>query len=359
MGLTSPALPVVLAIAAAALLGAMLWWWPKLAGRGVRLLLLRIGAVCALQLSVVGLIFVVVNRSAVFYSSWSDLLGTDHGGGAITAGHYSSAHLAAPVTVTASRAIVIPGRRKARGGLLQTVRFYGQVSGLTWPAYIYLPPSYSRTLAAAARLPVVVVISDEVSSQTAPYGAARLATTAAVQIAERRLGQLILVMLPARFGVDDQGCVNVPGGAQAATFFSQDLPEAMHSAYHAGLQPSRWGLVGDSSGGYCALQLAMTSSDVFSAAAVPPGTYSSPPGSHEFGGSPQIQTQDSLSWLLRHQPMQPVSVLFAGPGLSLAQPFMSLARPPMRVSGLEGGGTPLSSLDWMDRTLSRNSSSGS
>lgn len=358
MGLTSPALVVLLAVIAAALLGALLWWWPRLAGRQVRLVLLRIAALCALQLTVLSLIFVVVNRSAVFYSSWSDLLGTDTGGGAITAGHFSSARLVAPVTVTASSAVAIPGKRKARGGLLQTVRLYGQISGLTLPAYVYLPPGYSRTGPAAGRLPVAVVISDGVSSPASPYGAARLAAAAAAQIAARRLGPLILVMLPARFSQADQGCVNVPGSTQAATFFSQDLPEAMSSAYHAGLQPSQWGLIGDSSGGYCALQLAMTNSDAFSAAAVPPGAYASPPGSGEFGGSPQIQAEDSMPWLLRHQPMQPVSVLFAGPGLSLAKPFMSLVRPPMHVASLDDG-TPLSSLDWMDRTLSRNSSSGS
>jgi hypothetical protein len=263
------------------------------------------------------------------------------------------------VTVTASKAVAIPGRRKARGGLLQTVRLYGQISGLAGPGYVYLPPGFSRNRPTTGHLPVVVVISDEVSSLTAPYSAARLAAAAAVQIAARRIGPLVLVMLPARVGLDDQGCLNVPGGPQAATFFSQDLPEAMHSAYHLGLQSSRWGLIGDSTGGYCALQLAMTGSGAFSAAAAPPGTYASPPGSHEFGGSPQIQAQDSLIWLLRHLPMQPVSVLFAGPGLSRAQLFMSLVRPPMHVAGLEGGGTPLPSLDWMDRTLSRSSSSGS
>lgn len=359
MALTSPALAVILAIATAALLGALLWWWPKLAGPGLRPVLLRVAALCAVQLSVISLIFVVVNRSAVFYSSWSDLLGTDNAAGAVTAGRYSSARLAAPVTVTASRPVAVAGRHKARGGLLQTVRLYGQLSGLTAPAYVYLPAGYAKASATAGRLPVVVVISDEVSSQAAPDSAPRLAAAAAAQMAARRLRPLILVMLPAGFGRGDQGCLNVPGSTQAATFFAQDLPEVMHSAYHAGRLPSQWGLIGDSSGGYCALQLVMTNSDAFSAAAVPPAAYTSPPGSGEFGGSPQIQTQDNLSWLLRHQPMQPVSVLFAGIGLSRAQPFMSLARPPMHVAGLQGSGTPLSSLDWIGRTLSRNSSSGS
>ena len=35
MGLTSPALVVVLAVVAAAALAAILWYWPRLVGRGV------------------------------------------------------------------------------------------------------------------------------------------------------------------------------------------------------------------------------------------------------------------------------------------------------------------------------------
>jgi hypothetical protein len=71
VGLTSPALLVVLAVVAAAALAAIVWYWPRLAGRGVMPVLLRIAALGVVQLSVLGLVFVIVNRSAGFYSSWS------------------------------------------------------------------------------------------------------------------------------------------------------------------------------------------------------------------------------------------------------------------------------------------------
>jgi enterochelin esterase-like enzyme len=342
---------VVLAVIAAGLLAALLWWWPKLAGNGLPRLLLRAVALCALQLSVLSLIFVVVNRSAEFYSSWSDLLGTDTGGGAIIASHYHFAQTAPPVTVIGSSAVSVPGRRKLAAGRLQTVRLHGQLSGLTAPAYIYLPAGYST---ASGRLPVVVVLSDQVGSRTGPYSANRLSAAAAVQIAAGRLRPLILVMLPPRIGQQDQGCLNVPGGAQAGLFFSQDLPQALGSTYRIGARPGQWGLLGDSSGGYCALQLAMTSSVTYSAAVVPAASYQGPPGTGYFIGSPELRAQDNLSWLLQHQPMQPVSVLFAGPGP--AQPFMSLARSPMHVASasLATGQWPLAPLlDWVGRTLGR------
>jgi enterochelin esterase-like enzyme len=376
VALTSPALVMMLAIVVAALLTAVLWWWPRLAGQGARPVLLRIVALCTLQLSVLSLIFAAVNRSQEFYASWSDLFGTDAGGGAIVATHYGSGHYGsgsygsghygsgqtgALVTMTGSSAVTAPGWRRAPRGQLEAVRIRGQLSGLTAAAYIYLPAGYSGTSGPELGLPVVVVISNQVSSRsaTAPYSAARLSATAAGQIAAGRLRPLILVMLPGQVGHGDQGCLNIPGGAQAATFFSQDVPAAVRSTYRVGASPSPWGLLGDSSGGYCALQLAMTSSAVFSAAALPPGSYPAPPGPAESGGSPQLRAQENLTWLLRHQPMQPISVLFAGPGRTA--PFLALSRPPMYTerASLGSGQWPLSPvLDWIGHTLSRPSRAG-
>ncbi len=365
MGLTSPALMVALAVVAAAALAAILWYWPKLAGRGVVPVLLRVAALGVLQLSVLGLIFAIVNSSAEFYSSWSDLFGTQPGGGAVMASPYRASHDAggsqpvAPVTVLASSAVPVPGQPGVPGGQLQAVRLYGQLAGLSVPAYIYLPPGYGAR--AAAPLPVAVVISGQLGRPAEPYSVDQLAATVARQITARRLAPVILVMLPATIGQQDQGCLDVPGGTQAATFFTEDLPQAVGSAYRA-MPPTsrRWALVADSSGGYCALQLAMTSSETFAAAAVPPGSYTSPPGSGEFGGSPQIRTQDNLIWLLQHQPMQPVSVLFTGPGSG--QPFLSQARPPMYAGqiGLSPGKWQLAGvIDWIGSALQQPSASRS
>ena len=352
MGLTSPALLTVLAVATGVLLAAVLWWWPRLAAPGIRPVLMRIGALLVLQVSVLGLIFVTVNRSAEFYASWSDLLGGPSGGGALVAGRYDagqdgSIQAAPPVTVTARTAVAVPGRPAAAGGLLETVRFHGQLSGLTVPGYVYLPAGYRET--SARRLPVAVAISDQASRPGDEYSADRLAATAARQMDSGQLPPLALVVLPAHIGQDDQGCLDVPGGAQAALFVTEDLPQAMNSAYPV-LAPAsrRWALIGDSSGGYCALQLAMTNSATFAAAAVPPGEYTVPPGPDASGGSPEIRTQDNLAWLLKHQPMQPISVLFTGPGR--AQPYLAQARPPMRAGqiGPATGKWPMTRvLDWV------------
>jgi enterochelin esterase-like enzyme len=357
VGLTSPALIATVAVVAVAALAAILWYWPKLAGRGVAPVLLRLGALGVLQLSVLGLIFLIVNSSAEFYSSWSDLLGDQSGGGAIVAGQAPASQSAvssrsvAPVTVLANSAVAVPDRPTEKGGRLQTVRLHGQLSGISVLGYVYLPPGYGARGEKA--LPVTVVISGELDNPANPYGAGVLAGTAARQIAAHRLAPMIIVMLPAAVGQHDAGCLNVPGGTQGSLFLTQDLPQAIDAGYRAAPPTTRrWAVVGDSSGGYCALQLAMTNSETFAVAAVPPGGYTAPPGPAEFGGSPQIRAEDNLSWLLKHQPMQPISVLFTGAGAG--QPFLTGARPPMHVgqAGLAPGKWQLSGVfDWIGGTL--------
>jgi enterochelin esterase-like enzyme len=355
VGLMSPALVALLAVVTTLLLAAILRWWPRLAARGLRPVSLRIAALAALQLSVLSLIFVVVNNSAEFYASWSELFGAQSGGGGVITGRQagdqgrSEGQAVAPVTVTASSAVATPGPSAVASGELQAVTFHGQLSGLRVPGFVYLPPGYAT---ATAPLPVAVVISGQLNAAGQPYSAGRLAATAARQIAAGKLEPLILVMLPGRIG-PDQGCLDVPGGAQAATFVTQDLPEAVAAGYRAQSPATRrWALLADSGGGYCALQLAMTNSETFAAAALPPGDYTAPPGPAEFGGSPAIRTEDNLTWLLRRQPMQPVSVLFTGPGP--AQPFLSQARPPMHVgqAGLDAGRWALAGvIDWVGGVL--------
>jgi hypothetical protein len=356
LGLTSSALVVLLALIVIAALAGTLWWWPRLAGPGLRTVAMRAAALCVLQASVISLIFVVANRSAEFYASWSDLFGTDQAGGAIVAVGFGPSQAVVPVRITSSAPVPVPGQRKAPSGVLEAVQIHGELSGLTAPGFVYLPPQSAKSGTKAGPLPVVVVISDRIANPGAGYGAQQLADTAASEIAAGRLRPVIMVMLPARAGgaadATDQGCLDVPGGAQAGTFFSQDLPQALGSTYRVDTAPGGWALLGDSSGGYCAMQLAISSSQVFSVAAAPPARYAAPPGFGEFGGSPQIQAQDDLLWRLQHQPMQPISVLFVGPGQR--QPFLSLVRAPMRAAAISPGAGkwPLAPvLDWIGRTM--------
>lgn len=359
LGLTSLSLVIMLAGLAAVLLGGILVGWPRLAGSGARIVALRLTALCSLHAIVLLLVFVIVNRANLFYSSWSDLLGRYKGGGTVVklTSPPGNGGSSAPVSLQATLPIKLPGQQQP-AGRLQTVQIRGQLSGITLAAHVYLPPSYPRGARAGRRYPVIVAISGPPGStggNSSPYGAERLASATAMQIVAGRLPPLILVTLQAG-PRSDPGCLNVPGGPQAALFFAQDLPAAISSRFLALSQRSDWGLLGDAGGGYCALQLAMTNASSFAAVAVPPGSYQVPPGPRApaaWGRSRQLKTQDNLAWLFRHQPMQPISLLMFGPGSQGV--FSAQARAPMRVASasLASGPWPLAPvIDWLGRELS-------
>jgi hypothetical protein len=357
MGLTSLALVFLLGAAVAVLLSAVLLAWRRLAGRGPRRIAARAAALVALQAAVLSLIFVVANRSLEFYSSWSDLMGAETGGGTLLAVRGGGVSSADAVTVLARSAVPVPGVASA-GGRLESVRIHGELSGLTVLGHLYLPAGYGRAAAAGRRYPVIVVITNQEASLTSPYGARRLAGAAAAQTAAGRLAPVIMLVLPAWLGRSDQGCLNIPGGTQGQTFFAQDVPQELQTAFRASTSPGSWALLGDQSGGYCALQLAMDDSTVFSVAVAPPGRYTQAPGPAVAAASPQLRHQDNLLWQLRHMPLQPVSVLFAGPGpvagFGPAQVFAGLARSPMRAAAadLGTGRWPLAPvLDWVNAAM--------
>ena len=361
MGPRSTALIVVLAVAAAALLAGMLWLWPVLARRRIGAVLGRIALLGGLQLSVLALVFVYVNRTYEFYASWSDLFGTNyvagkivavqHGAGRPVAGQAGTGYAApggqtSSVATLASTPVAVPGARRGAGGRLETVQFTGPVSGIRAIGYVYLPGAYTRT---TVPLPVIVVIS----GQAGHAAASQVAAAAAAQMNAQRLAPAVVAVLPAAVaGRADQGCLDMPGGPQAATFFSQDLPVALAQAYRVVPGPSGWGVLGGAGGGYCALQLATAPSAPFAVAAVRPGTYTAPPGSLPSATGPWLRSQDNLLWRLRNWPPPPVRILFAGPGQ--ASQFLSLVRPPMSAATttLATGSSQLAQvLDWIGHTL--------
>lgn len=366
MGLTSAAFALVLGLAVAAGLAGVLLGWRRLGRPGGRGVAARAVSLCALQLGVVGLILVLVNRSVVFYSSWSDLVGSDSAGAAVRVAHAGRSRAADAVQLLDESAVTVPGVPGA-AGRLAAVRIHGQLSGLTVRGQLYLPPG-------PGPYPVIIAITGQPADGASPYAAENLAAAAAAQIASGRLRPVIVLILPAGparalprpagpgnggrpgSGQAGPGCLDVPGGVQGQTFLTQDIPRVLQSRYHAAAAGT-WGLLGDRAGGYCSLELALSDSATFAVAAVPRGRYAGPPAM-QAGGSPQIREQENLLWQLRNQPAQPVSVLFAGPGASAGlgrdARFTALARPPMRVTsaGLASGRFPLAPvLDWLGAAL--------
>ncbi len=414
MGLTSGLLIGLAAFLAATAFAGTLWMWRRLASPRPSHVVARIGLLLWAQLTVMLVIFLSVNKSFGFFASWSDLLGTNNTTGVIVAPSHQAdgqshqadgqshqadgqshqadgqshqadgqSHQAdgqsAPIRsqgtgVLASRTAsgrtglswsLTTGHGWSRYGRLQVVRITGVRSGIAANAYLYLPPQYFSRAPAGRTFPVIVVISGHVTAAGDPYSAVSLAVTAAQETEAGRARPAIYVMLGvsvagATGGTGgtgrDLGCLDVPGGPQAATFFAQDLPAAIESAYPAAAAAAGWGVLGDASGAYCALSLAMTHSDRFAVAAAPLAGYGPPPGSAGTrpgtagwwlsGGSRLLRQQNNLGWRLVHLPPQPISLFFlragpsgpqvssggAGTSTPAARAFLSLPRLPTHVT---------------------------
>jgi enterochelin esterase-like enzyme len=155
---------------------------------------------------------------------------------------------------------------------------------------------------------------------------------------------MVLVMMsPMIISGRDTECADVAnGGPRAGTFWSLDVTSAVERTYRVSTQASGWGLVGDSTGGYCALKLAMLNSDRFSAAASLSGYFDALQDGTTgdlYGGDPLYRQDNDLLWRIAHLPSPPIAALLttSRTGESNYRPtlqFVQDAKPPMRVSTL-------------------------
>jgi S-formylglutathione hydrolase FrmB len=136
--------------------------------------------------------------------------------------------------------------------------------------------------------------------------------------------------------------MNVPGGPQTETFFAKDLRAALLTHYRIGPGAGSWGLIGDSTGGYCALKLTLEDPQDYSAAVGLSADYAAPkdPTTGDlFGGSKAVRQANDLAWRLQHLPRPPVNLL-----VTSSQHGEKNYRATMRLIRLVKGPTKISSI---------------
>jgi S-formylglutathione hydrolase FrmB len=106
--------------------------------------------------------------------------------------------------------------------------------------------------------------------------------------------------------------VDIPGGPRTESFFARDLPEAVLAQYRAGRKPGSWGVIGNSTGGYCALKLALHHPGVYAAGAGLSAYYEAPVDATTgdlFHGDEELENRADLWWYLKHKPAPDTSLL--------------------------------------------------
>ncbi|MEV0963955.1 MULTISPECIES: esterase family protein [unclassified Streptomyces] len=346
MGLTSNTVLALAVFAAAALFAATIWLWPRLSRRCPRAVAGRVGLLLATQFALFAALGLAANKSFLFYGSWADLLGREQEMGVVV-DHAASSRT---VKVVGKQKPDVPGgSRPETGGQIQQVVIVGERSGIESPAYVYLPPEYFQPAHAGEVFPVTVVLTGYPGTAENLLTGLAYPRTAFMQAREGRMRPMILVMLrPTVAPPRDTECVDVPDGPQTETFFAEDLPAAVSATYRVGSGPRHWGIMGNSTGGYCALKIALHHPERFAAGAGLSAHYRAaedPTTGDLFHGDQAERNRANLLWSLDHLPQGASSFLVTtsrqGEGnLERTREFIRKVKAPARVSSitLESGG---------------------
>ena len=350
MTLTGNWLILLLGLLMVAAFTGVVLLWRKLSGRTWKHVLGRIGVLGGAQVVLVLLLAAFCNDYFGFYNSWHDLMGfasqtinqnqshgigSDPGPGAgpgsgatgpdVTGGSGAGdgsgpgpdgGQPAHPLlTIQSTGGLGLPGGDVADAtGQTQNVTIYGASTGLSTQAIIYLPPQYFQSDYRGYQFPVAIVSTGYPGDLQSLQDKLRYPYRLLTGINNHQDKPVVLVMMqPSPTSVDgvDTECTNVPGGPQVNTFWAEDIPRAIEDQYRVTTSAAGWGIIGDSTGGDCALKVTLMNSDKFSVGVSLSGDYSAPQDitTGDLYDTPQFRDLNNVLWRVGHLPKPPVSVL--------------------------------------------------
>ncbi|MFI9275045.1 alpha/beta hydrolase [Kitasatospora sp. NPDC052896] len=322
MELTSSGLVFTLIIVAVLALLGTLWCWPRLAPQRPLPVLGRLGLLTVSQLAVLSVCALSLNNAYGFYTSWDDLLRPGRSqlalapvGSGAKAGPPKSDTLVRPTTEGGLETVTdLPQGKPDEVGRVDSIRVTGKASGLSDQMFIYLPPEYFNPKYARERFPVLLTLAGYpgpslhlISELHTPQTAWELQRTG-------KMAPTIVVMArPTVAAPRDTECVDVPNGPQTETWFAKDVPAALRSAYRVSHSADSWGVLGYSTGGSCALRLALRYPDAYRSAAGLHAEYHVVPDQWNsgdlFGGNQGLAQQYDLAWRLQNLPVPKANLL--------------------------------------------------
>jgi enterochelin esterase-like enzyme len=248
VGPTSPLIIAVLLIAAAALLVA-------LAQVGFVAVKILCGALALTVAMFSGL--VLVNDYYGYYRTWGDVVKDVTGSG--------------PTHDYAGRSL-LPGGQVIENGSVEQISLQGKLSGITRSALVYLPPQYNNPKFRMVRFPVMELFHGSPGKPTDWIRSLHVNLVMDRLIAGHQIGPMVLVMPATSQGNAVEECLNSSRG-EDDTYLSTDVPTEIRHKFRVASDPAQWGLMGFSSGGYCAANLALRHPAAFGSAASLDGYY--------------------------------------------------------------------------------------
>jgi enterochelin esterase-like enzyme len=323
MGLTGMPLLVVSVLLALGAPVACLALWNRAKGHlAVATRFLMIVMCQALALLLGG---VAVNDHYEFYSSWSDLIGGGTGGN-------TAIEALGPAGTGLVRTAFQPETSLGTG--VYSAMVTGEHSGVRSRILVWVPPGYDAPANARRTYPVVELFPGYPGSASTWFHAVHGVKALTDAMAAGRSRPFILVA-PTTTVVhgNDTECIDFPNGPRVETWLTDDVRTAVTSAFRAQPDRTAWGLMGFSTGGYCAAKLAVRRPDLYSAAVTMQGDTT--PQTAQVRRDPALYEQNSIPAILRTR-RPPVELLLAGTredrhSDAQLNELVPLVRPPTRA----------------------------
>ena len=280
MGLISWEFPTLVGVVAVLGLVGLVLMWPRLSRTGVLTVLGRLGGVLVVNVLVVLLAGVLLNRQFLFYASWTDLansFGATPKQATISRGGSADAAAASRLperqgrTITAVPPTHLPALPGSGSRFTYTVK--GRASGITSTVVVQLPPGYDPS--SPQRYPVLETFQGYPGQPTQWLNVLHLDQAVDQASAAGKLVAPIIVspQTEVPIGVDSE-CVDGGGSnPKVETWLTTDVPNWVVSHFAVRTDRQSWATIGLSAGGWCAAMAAMRHPGTYSAAVVMAGYF--------------------------------------------------------------------------------------
>lgn len=318
----------VTTIAAAVLaLVATVVLWNRLRGpRAVRMAA-RFGMVVTGQaLATVAILAYVNVAYGSFFVSWSDLFGSEDMFGAHFAGQPGAIRLhpvapVAPVTLANTTTGTQRFAGDTYGGFRETT-LAGRQSGVRSQVFVWTPPQYQSE--PGEEFPVLELLHGVPGGPAGWMGPMHVIAHLESDVAADTSNPFILVVPDITPYADhsapwnNEECTDIPGGAKMATWLAGDVRDMVVRNFRALSSGLGWGVMGYSTGGFCAAKLLLQYPKRFQAAVSLSGYYT--PESQLVTADAALDKRNSPLWAIGHDRTPAVSLLMTGSEQDQADP---------------------------------------
>ena len=283
---------------------------------------------CLTALAVAG---IAINREMNLFTTWSEV-----------AGHAPAAPAAGQAAVEA---------QSPSGSQIVVFSVPGQHSGINLAAKAYLPPGYDSPVGRRTRYPVIEALAGFPGTPNLFVVSLHTGEALDEEIAAGRMAPSVVVFpLQDVDQTQDSECVDANGGARFDTFLTEDVRAAVTAQFRVRTDRAGWAILGTSTGGFCAANLAMRHPDRYAAAASLSGYFTAITDRTTgdlYRGDEQLRHENSPLWRVQHLPIPalPIHLSVAADdrgGYQQLTTFAAAIRPPMQVTTLvvpQGGHT--------------------